>query len=183
MNINSANSIFSSTIYQIGQKGPLILIFITIYLLWSKGNSCFYYVVGCFLNSIINLILKGIIKHPRPSEDIEKFNTMVSHGKRFIFKDNGFPHDIYGMPSGHAQSCLFSTIFVYLTLKNPNILIFYLIITGITIYQRVKYQFHTLFQTVVGSICGIIFGYYIYYLTNQKAKGKIREKSDDFGPI
>lgn len=180
MNIES---ILFSVIYKLGQNGPLILFITSIYLLWNKGNSWFYYVVGYFITAILNLILKGIIKQPRPSEDIEKFNTMMKHGKRFIFKDTGFPHDIYGMPSGHANLCLFSTAFVFLTLKRTNILIFYLIISIITIYQRVEQKLHTFLQTMVGSICGIILGYFIYYLTNQKIKGKIREKPDDFGPI
>jgi hypothetical protein len=176
-------SLFNSFIYQIGKYGPIILLFTSFYLLQNKGNLFFYYLIGFFINMILNLVLKGIFQHPRPSEDIEKFNAMVKHGKRFIFKDNGVPYDIFGMPSGHTQSCIFSTVFVFLSLKRINVLILYLIISLITIYQRVKNNHHTLWQTIVGSIVGFIFAFIMFYLVNQKIKGMIREKPDDFGPI
>jgi len=176
-------TIFSSLLSKIGKYSPGILIVISVYLLWNKGNLCFYYLIGFFINMVLNLVLKGIFQHPRPSEDLEKFNAMVKQGKRFIFKDNGIPYDIFGMPSGHVQSCMFSTIFVFLSLKKPNIFILYLFITAITVYQRVKYNHHTLGQTFVGGICGFIIGYIIFVLAKQSLKGVIREKPDDFGPI
>jgi cellulose synthase/poly-beta-1,6-N-acetylglucosamine synthase-like glycosyltransferase len=57
---------------------------------------------------------------PRPSEDADRFNLALTHGRRFIFK-SGVPFDVFGMPSGHAQMVFYSTTFVYLSLKNPNI--------------------------------------------------------------
>jgi membrane-associated phospholipid phosphatase len=168
--------------YYVGEFGPLILLFFSLFLLWNKHNLFFYYCVGYFVNAILNLIIKGIIQQPRPSEDPKLFNLALKHGKRFIFKDY-IPHDIFGMPSGHAQSCLFSTIFIFLSLHNIKILYMYLAIICITIAQRVAYDYHTIFQVFVGTIVGSIFGYYVYYLAEQKMKGKIREKPDDYAPI
>jgi membrane-associated phospholipid phosphatase len=166
----------------LGGLGPLILLFFSLFLLWNKENLFFYYSVGIFLNAILNLILKGFFKHPRPSEDPKLFNIALKNGKRFIFK-NYIPHDIFGMPSGHTQSAFFSTIFIFLSLKNYNILFAYLIITFITMFQRIFYNYHTLFQVIIGAIVGTLFGYCFYYLAQQKLQGKINEKPDDFAPI
>jgi membrane-associated phospholipid phosphatase len=131
----------------------------------------------------MNSVLKGIIQQPRPSENIEKFNAMMKHGKLDIFKNNGIPFDMFGMPSGHAQSCLYSTTFMYLVLQRIDLLAIYLFFSAIAIWQRIHYKFHSLFQTIIGSIFGIIFGYILFYLAIQNIKGPIREKIDDYAPI
>jgi membrane-associated phospholipid phosphatase len=176
-------SYISSIFYNVGQNGPTILLIITVYLLWNKKTMGFYYLLGYFLNSMVNLVLKGVFQQPRPSEDIVKFNTMMKNGKTHMFKDGGIPFNIFGMPSGHTQSCLFSTMFVYLTLHRTDILFLYLLLSMITIWQRVEFKFHTVFQTVIGGICGIIFAYIMFSVSTQKIKGKLRVKPDDNGPI
>jgi len=167
---------------EIGGNGPIILNFLSIYLLWDKHNLLFYYIIGIFVNTILNLILKGIFQQPRPSEDYDKFNLALKNGKRFIFK-NGVPFDIFGMPSGHAQSALYSTVFIYLALQKTNILYLYLLFSLLIITQRVVYNYHTVFQVIVGAFVGVLFGYFVFSLAEKKIKNRIREKSDDFGPI
>ena len=167
---------------EFGKFGPLILIFLSMYLLWDSNNLFFYYIVGIFSDSILNLILKGTLQQPRPSEDIKQFNLALSHGKRFLFKD-GIPHDIFGMPSGHSQSSLFSTVYIYMCLKKTNILYVYLLISFITVMQRVYFNYHTVLQVIAGAIVGGGFGYFVYYLAKEKIKGHITVKMDDFGPI
>jgi len=166
----------------VGNLGPLILFFFSLFFLWSKRNLLFYYILGIFFNTILNVIVKGIVQQPRPLEDEKLFNLALQNGSQFVFKD-GIPFDIFGMPSGHAQSSLFSTIFIYLSLRKLNILYIYTIISIITLIQRVVYNYHTIFQEFVGGIMGILFGYCVYILSQQKIKGIIREKKDDFGPI
>jgi membrane-associated phospholipid phosphatase len=83
------------------------------------------------------------------------------------------------MPSGHAQSCVFSTTFVFLSIKKYNSLIIYLLLSFTTMYQRVKYNFHTIFQIIVGSIVGFLLASLFYYFSQEKMKGVIREKKDD----
>ena len=172
----------SEFLNQFGTFGPLILFFLSIYLLWDHDNLFFYYIVGIFSDSILNLVLKGIIQQPRPSEDLKEFNLALTHGKRFLFKD-GIPHDIFGMPSGHSQSSLFSTVYIYMCLKKTNILYVYLLISFITVTQRVYFNYHTVLQVIAGAIVGGGFGYFVYYLAKEKIKGHITEKKDDFGPI
>jgi membrane-associated phospholipid phosphatase len=162
--------------------GPIFLIILSWSLLWNKHTLFFYYTVGLFLDTILNLILKGLFKHPRPSEDLQKFNLAITHGKRFLFKD-GMPYDIFGMPSGHSQSVLFSTVFMYFSLKDKKIIYIYLIISLLTIIQRIYSYNHTLFQTIVGTFIGSLVGYLMFFLSGQKLTGIITEKLDDFGPI
>ena len=171
-----------STIFdRFGQYGPIILIIYSCYLLWDKSNLFFYYIVGIFINAILNLIIKGIIQEPRPSEDLKTFELLLKNGRRFLFKD-GIPHDIFGMPSGHTQSSLFSTIFIFLSLKNLNILSVYLFISFIIMAQRVAFNHHTINQVIVGAIVGGLFGYSMFYMAQNKLMGVIREKIDDYGP-
>jgi membrane-associated phospholipid phosphatase len=166
----------------LGGFGPIILFFYSLYLLWNKQNLLFYYTIGFFSNSLLNIILKGIIQQPRPLEDEKLFNLALKNVNKEIFK-NGIPFDVFGMPSGHAQSALFSTVFIYLALKQTNILLFYLFISIFTITQRIYNNYHTIFQIIIGNIVGALFAWFVFHLAQQKLKGRIREKRDDFGPI
>jgi membrane-associated phospholipid phosphatase len=167
---------------EFGSFGPIILIFLSMYLLWNKNNLFFYYTVGVFIDNILNLVLKGLFLQPRPSIDKKDFDLALKHGKRFLFKD-GMPYDMFGMPSGHSQSSLFSTVFIYLSLRKNNIGYTYLAISLLTMLQRVIYNHHTILQVCVGATIGSITGYVFYSIANEKVKGQIREKPDDFGPI
>uniref|UniRef100_A0A6C0ER22 Phosphatidic acid phosphatase type 2/haloperoxidase domain-containing protein n=1 Tax=viral metagenome TaxID=1070528 RepID=A0A6C0ER22_9ZZZZ len=181
--MNNCTNLIEKLIYKLGKYGPIILLLYSLFLLWNNENLFFYYTIGIFVNSLLNLILKGILQHPRPSEDPKEFELALKNGKRFIFKDGIIPHDIFGMPSGHTQSAVFSSVYIYLSLRQVKVFVFYLVISLITIYQRIKYNYHTLLQTIIGGIIGIMFAYYVYYLAQEKITGSIREKPDDFAPI
>ena len=169
-------------LYEFGGYAPIILILLSWYLLWDHKNLFFYYNVALIANSILNTILKGIIQEPRPLLDGKKIKLMAHHAKEYFFQ-NGIPFDIYGMPSGHAQMAFFTTVFVYLTLKHKNFLYLYLIISLLICYQRIKIQYHSISQIIVGAMVGSAFGYFVYQLAREKIKGKIREKPDDDGPV
>ena len=77
--------LFNIFIYNFGKMAPLLLFVNSLYLLWNKNNLFYYYVCGVFLNAILNLVLKGIIKEPRPSEDPKLFNIALKHSIRFKF--------------------------------------------------------------------------------------------------
>jgi len=171
-----------SILYEFGAYGPIILILLSWYLLWDNNNLFFYYTVGIFANAVLNLIFKGIIQEPRPMFDNKKVRLIKNHGKEYFYQ-NGIPFDIFGMPSGHAQASLFSTVFIYLALKQTNILYIYIPLTLLTCYQRVKFEYHTISQIIVGSITGAAFGYLVYKLAREKIKNRIREKPDDNGPV
>lgn len=167
---------------EVGSYGPNILILLSIYLLWDQNNLFFYYVIGIFIDSIMNLILKGIIQEPRPSFNSKEFNLALKNNKRFVYKD-GIPFDIFGMPSGHSSSVIFSTIFIHLALRKTKWLYIYLTISAIVISQRVVYEYHTIYQVIAGAFVGALLAYVVYQLAEKKLKGRIREKPDDNGPI
>lgn len=165
-----------------GQNGPLILFITSIFLLYDKQTLLIYYTIGFLLNMVINLMLKGIIQQPRPDIDTTKFNVAMKHGKRFIF-NNGFPYDIFGMPSGHSESCLFSATFVFLSLHNQQHLFMYLLTSIVTMTQRVFHNHHTVLQVIVGSMVGILVGYLFFNLSKSKLSGIIEPKKDDNAPL
>jgi membrane-associated phospholipid phosphatase len=154
----------------IGYFGPIILFVSSILLLYKykKTNYLFGYIIGIMLSCVSNLVLKEIIKQPRP-----KGNFVENNHKRI------FSSDIYGMPSGHAQHVFFSTFFIYLTLQNHYIALVYLVISVLTMVQRVKYQNHTILQVIVGGIIGMILAYMAYIYTSKKIVGKLLPKKED----
>jgi len=140
---------------KLGFLGPLILLCIGIYNLWNQQKYLLSYLVFFIGNTILNKILKIIIKQKRPSDGIKIMNEEYSG------------EEIYGMPSGHAQSSFFSIAFLYFVKGSPTWLIIELFIATLTIYQRWKYKQHTLEQLFTGSFVGIGFAYLSFYITKQ----------------
>jgi membrane-associated phospholipid phosphatase len=174
--------IINNLFEEFGSYGPGIMIILSMYLLWNHHNLFFYYVIGIICDSVLNLILKGIIQQPRPSFDSKELQLALKHNKRFVYKD-GIPFDLFGMPSGHASSVLFSTIFVYLALRKTNWLYLYLIMSAFIMAKRVLYNNHTIYQVLVGALTGVCLAFIVYHFAETKLKGRIREKADDNGPI
>jgi len=171
-----------SIIDEVGYNGPIILIFLSMYLLFDHNNLFFFYILGLVCDLVLNIVLKTIIQQPRPCLDSKQLQLALKNNKRSLYKD-GIPYDLFGMPSGHTSSALFSTIFVYLALRKTNWLYVYLIMDAIIMYQRVTSNEHSTAQVIVGAFVGICLAYAIYQFAEKKMKGHIREKSDDFGPI
>lgn len=168
--------------FMLGSYGPLLLVLLSWTLLWNHHNLFFYYTVGLFVNSLINLILKGIIQQPRPIFDSKKVYLVKTNLHSYFYRD-GIPFDVFGMPSGHVQTAFFSFVFVYLSLRQHKWNYIFVPITLITACQRVYYSFHSLSQVIVGAITGGAFAYFVYNLAKQKIKNRIREKPDDYAPL
>ena len=156
----------------IGTMGPYLLNIISFLLLASKPLFLFFYILGMFINIMINFALKVWIQDPRPKEDIKLFELGVKHGKRSTF-------DQYGMPSGHSQSVGFSLAYILLALQNTHITLFYLSISLITLMQRFEYKNHTFPQIIVGFFLGLFLGYLCFQIAKKMTKGKINGKPDD----
>ena len=148
----------------LGNRGVIILLFLTIIILITTGfiqknerNLVFFswyknqikiiviFLVGYYLNLIINKILKKYINDKRPLiKPIEN-----------------------RMPSGHSQLTFYIFGFIYFItyLKKmyiPNInylLIVYLFFVMNTIYNCIKYSYHTVDQVVIGGILGLFTSY------------------------
>jgi membrane-associated phospholipid phosphatase len=166
----------------IGNYGPIILFLFSVFLLWNKSNYLTYYIYGFILNSLLTLVLKGIFKQPRPTEDPKLFKLAIKESKSIYFID-GYPHDVFGMPSGHSSCALFSTMFIYWVFKNNMFLLIYLLFSLITMIQRLNSNSHTVIQIIAGAFVGSIFSYLIFYMARQKIMGSLLLKKDDNGPI
>ena len=162
----------------LGAYSPFLLFFVSLFLLWDKGNLFYYYIYGIITNTIINAILKIIIRQPRPSIGEKDFKLVLKNGFHF------YNYEKYlGMPSGHSQNVFYSTFFVFFALKKYNILLLYLFISFITIYQRVYFNYHTVSQVFVGSLLGILVAYAVFCQAKIKIKGKLKHRKDDNAPM
>lgn len=138
----------------IGWLGPFIIMTISIYSLWNQRylyGYLFFYVFASFTNAL----LKNIFKQARPTNGRSIMNEEYSGVQQ------------YGMPSYHAQSCMYSIVFLYLVKKSPYLLLIELFILAATLYQRWFYRRHTVEQLGVGIGVGSIIGYLGYFVTTQ----------------
>jgi membrane-associated phospholipid phosphatase len=147
----------------IGYFGPLILAIENIYFLWERQIQLFSYFTMVIVNTLINKSLKGIFKEPRPLNGINILDTEIHYGT-----------DIYGMPSGHAQSVAFSMMYLYMATKNIMLLILNSIILTLTALQRWNYKKHTFSQLLVGSISGILTSFILFHMVSYWIKYNIR---------
>jgi len=168
----TTDNILKKSFGWIGTMGPYLLNIVSFFLLSSNPVFLLFYILGAFINIMINFTLKVWIQDPRPKEDIKLFELGVKHGKRSTF-------DQYGMPSGHSQSVGFSLAYIFLTLYNTNISLFYSTISLITLMQRFEYKNHTFPQIIVGFLLGLFLGYVFYQIAKRMTKGKINAKPDD----
>jgi hypothetical protein len=141
----------------IGLSGPLILFIISIIYLW-KQKYIYGYLVFYIINTFINNLLKVSIKEPRPNNTTNTTNT-TNEKYTEIHK--------YGMPSYHAQSVVFSLVYLYLVNKSVFLLLIEIFIVFITLYQRWYYRHHTKEQLAIGSLIGGINSYIGYFITKQ----------------
>jgi len=144
-----------------GYYGPLILIGINMYHLYNRFFWLVTYFIFVIINTIINKELKKWIKEPRPIG-----------WKSFATFEKLENEESYGMPSGHAQSAMFSVVFYYLLFGIDEVLYIMILITTLTVYQRFLNKNHTGSQLIIGLFIGGFIGWSIVYVA-KKYKKKI----------
>lgn len=165
-------------INQLGRYGRQIIGGATLFILFKIGNvnALGYYSLGSLICILVNIILKTLIKEPRPKEDEADFNFLIQNNKRVSY-------DKFGMPSGHSQFMFFTLVFMAYVMHGYKyywwLMTCFTLLTINTVLQRIRSNNHTVKQVVVGSIIGIIFGIGTYYVTKSKLKGKMSPKEDD----
>ena len=165
-------------INQLGRYGRQIIGGASLLILLKIGNitALGYYALGSLICILVNIILKILIKQPRPKDDEANFNFLVQHNKRI-------PYDKFGMPSGHAQFMFYTLFFMSYVMRGYKhywlLMTCYTLLTINTVIQRVRNDYHTVSQVLVGSLIGILFGIGTYYITKSKLKGKMSAKEDD----
>jgi hypothetical protein len=153
------------TIDLIGFLGPLLVAGIAMYGLWGSHKYLLTYVCFFLVNMIVNKWIKLWVRQPRPTG-----------GKSILGEVYGEVYagaDEYGMPSAHAQSVVYSVVYLYLAKDSITWFLSGLGISFLTIYQRWSYRRHTLAQLFVGALCGCV----VAYIANLTANRWITEKS------
>jgi len=144
-----------------GYNGPYILLLLSIILLAGRFNAFLLgYIIFSFINKQLNDILKMHFKQSRPSGQI--YNN--------IDNDKFVGSQLFGMPSGHAQSISFSIMYLYFVTKSIHIFLLMGFIWGLTVLQRHKYKRHSIEQLGAGTIVGGSFAYIAYVFTEQIIK-------------
>ena len=158
-----------------GLYGPHILGVSSLFILRNKPTWLIAYIAGYIVNILLNIILKLLFKHPRPDENLPVFYAKQNKGL--------IQYDRYGMPSGHAQSTLFSTVYIWFSTKNYWITLAYFFVSCLSIYHRLKYNSHDILQITVGAIIGIIIACITAIYVKRLIPGILRAKPDDNGPF
>ena len=151
----------------IGYLGPLITMLLNISALWFQTPYLLGYIAFLVMNSMVNKAIKNIVKEPRPTNQVD-IETM------HIFNLGGIK-DIYGMPSGHAQSIAFSMSYLYFIQKDLYTVLLYTSILGLTVFQRWNYKKHTIKQLIVGTVIGILFGFFSYQIIKHSLEDAERD--------
>lgn len=183
---------------KVGSTGPYCLIIIVSYWIWTKwkagkeeGTLLGYYWVGMVINTMINLVLKGWMRMPRPGESEKMWELWMREGKRVGW-------DRFGMPSGHGQMIGYTWGMMYEPWKRGWMrrrsegkgkgnwkkeekmegrwMVWMVVLIGmITMIERVVDRQHTAMQVIVGWIVGIIWGKVVFGWWEES----IRKKKED----
>jgi len=162
----------------IGENGPVLLVCLAIIQLYKKPFYFYVYIIGIVVNSLSNVVLKRCFREPRPNDSNKStFYIEQKYGKENIEDKR------YGMPSGHSQSVLFTTVFLFTVTRKWWIFLLCLIISAITLYQRIKSSSHSLVQVAVGSILGAVVGFVFYKYGVYNIPKHIQKKIEDNAPF
>jgi membrane-associated phospholipid phosphatase len=138
----------------LGFFAPLILFGLTVGKLAARPPYLVSYVVGFFMNMALNSVAKLWIKEERPEGGRNLFSWEHYSGP-----------EKYGMPSLHAQSDMYSIVFLSSTGSSPAWIIFGLFLYSLTLYQRWSYRRHTIQQLIAGTGLGATLAWIIYGMT------------------
>lgn len=144
----------------IGYEGPNISLAITSLALLDQKKYLVSFVLFYFVEYYLNGALKRIIKQPRP----EGFLGMNDTGVYDTATEK------YGMPSGHSSAVWYSTVFLWLVKKSPNLLILELAICFNTMYQRWSFKKHSIEQLAVGMLLGGSVAWIAVFVTKKALK-------------
>lgn len=149
-----SNNLYFSEILNILEYSPFIMTIIKLTTLFNnhvKNNNIdknetmkkiIIFILLLFINIVINIILKNVLQIQRPQET-QEYGELQK----------------YGMPSGHVQLTWF-IIFYDIKHTDKYITFISLIIAFLSSYQRLKQDYHTILQVIVGGILGSSIGYY-----------------------
>jgi membrane-associated phospholipid phosphatase len=146
----------------LGYTGPLIICGMTTYATYLRRPFLVAFIVGLILNVMVNKILKGVFRENRPDNQIPFFD-----------KENNYYSGVekYGFPSAHSQTAFYGVAYMYMILGRASpFWVLALFIGCVTVYQRIKYNRHTLSQLFFGAAIGSVMAYIVYSSTGEYLK-------------
>jgi membrane-associated phospholipid phosphatase len=139
------------TIYQMGVIGAL----------FTEEPQFIVFLVGLTASDLLNLIMKEIIREPRPSGKCLVDGIATGCG---IIPEYGRVSKSYGMPSGHAQCLGYTAAFwsvLLLKSRKPraiSLCVLLVVIALVVAWSRVKTECHSVLQVSVGLLTGGALG-------------------------
>jgi hypothetical protein len=146
----------------------------TLLILFSEKRYIFLisYILFFLINIGINYLLKIILKHPRPNENMDLFH----------FIKEKIDYDRFGTPSLNSQSCLFSSFFILFSTKNLFYFFIYLFLSFYVIYEEIRNNISYYYQVIIAGIIGITISIITYQLSLFFLKGKVELKEEENAP-
>lgn len=169
-----------SILHRLGRYGPFIMFIASLVIMKAKVVTTQAYIAGFVINTLINPIMKLIIKQRRP--DRKKSTSMLSA----CMDTSKNPNDLkyppsfaeqasdahkYGMPSGHAQTAVFTLVYIWLAYNQTIITTIFAILTLITCTQRIVARKHYIDQVICGAIIGGMLAFFFFHTVTSILKG------------
>jgi len=147
----------------LGYRGPFILFTVILLgLIHIRITNPYIYgtlFVWAITNHLLNIVIKNILKIPRPDSQPEEFAKLKNSVN---YKNYLTIHRNFGMPSGHAQSTVSELIFIMLYFNQPILTGAAALQTALTLWQRYTTRRHSIPQLIAGSGIGIMVGILFY---------------------
>jgi membrane-associated phospholipid phosphatase len=126
---------------RIGYQGPFLLAGMTLFSIRNHTKFLLVYPIAWIANVYLNKWLKGVLQEPRPLADASDYSGV----------------EIYGMPSGHAQSIFFSMVYLVLVTRSTFLFVLSLFFVVMTLVQRWYFGHHSPLQLLAGAVIGSLF--------------------------
>ena len=189
--ITNEHSLLNASFRSVPATLPIIII---LFYFYNNKLIFLYLFLGHFIVQLSIPVFKNNIAYPIGLYLSKHFNTddipLIGRFKRPIGAANTgcfykCPDNFsttQGMPSGHCMIMAFICVFLYYyimdyyNISEQNkiyVLLPCLLVTLYMMYTRVLMNAHTVQQTIVGSLIGIIFAHYYYIYVKNKIKKKI----------
>lgn len=166
-----------SLFFLLGEWSVVIIFFLSCFLLRHQVNYLTFFIIGFVLNIILNMFLKSVFKQPRPSTSDDLRRLLEKHGLPFAYHYK-LTSDLFGMPSGHAETMMFCLAFLYFVdAKQIHGLLYVFVL--LTLWNRLFFEFHTVLQVIVGSLLGVGVACIFYKLARRGLTGRLTIKKDD----
>lgn len=148
---------------------PLGLIVASLVLLFDRVVCFRMFVFGLLVNNVLNICLKLWFRAPRPD--------------RHHVPQWGLAFDEYGMPSGHAQNCVYCLVFVLSCLyRDLRVFLVFVSVTCVSVVQRYVTGKHGWLQLLVGCVVGGLVALVVRRVSLRFLVGQGRVKADDGAP-